>query len=90
MREYLEKVIYDFAEDIVSKTASPSRKGMFTVDEISEILGKTKPDRLRSITEKLLYISNRERLDINLAIFFLCTRVTKKTIQDWVKLKRVI
>ena len=39
---------------------------------------------------KLLYVSTRCRLDITLAINFLCTRVTCSTNEDWLKLKRLI
>lgn len=43
-----------------------------------------------SVTAKLLYVSHRGRLDIELPIAFLCTRVSKSTEQDWGKLKRVL
>ena len=49
-----------------------------------------KAKAFHSISAKLLYVSNRARLDLKLAIAFLCTRVSKSTIQDWVKLKRVL
>ena len=47
---------------------------------------------LHSISSKLLHVSNRARLDIKLAIYFVCTRVSKgtSTIYDWGKLKRVL
>ena len=39
---------------------------------------------------KLLYVSKRARLDIELPIAFFCTRVSSSTEQDWLKLKRVL
>ena len=41
-------------------------------------------------TAKLLYVAKRVRLDIDLAILFLCTRVSKPSIDDETKLKRVL
>ena len=35
-------------------------------------------------------MSKRARLDISLAIAFLCTRVTRSTIEDWGKLRRLL
>ena len=90
MKEYLEEDIEDFGEDIVSVTTSPTQKSMFIVDKRSDKLGKVKLDRLHSITEKLLYLSNRVRLDIKLTIAFICMSVPKITVQDWGKLKRVL
>ena len=90
MREYLEEDIEDFAEDIVSKTTSSAQKGMSSVDYHSDKLGKVKADRPHIITENLLYVSNRVRLDITLAIYFLCTRVSESTVHDWRKSKRAL
>jgi len=39
---------------------------------------------------KLLYVAKRGRIDIQLTIAFLCTRVSCSTKQDWNKLKRVL
>ena len=39
---------------------------------------------------KLLYVAKRARIDLQLAIAFLCTRVSKSTQQDWEKLRRVL
>ena len=39
---------------------------------------------------KLLYVSKHCRLDVQLSIRFLCSRVTKSTEEDWFKLKKVL
>ena len=39
---------------------------------------------------KLLYVSKRVRVDIDLAVSFLCTRVSKITEEDWSKLRRLL
>ena len=77
LKDYLEESIDDFGEDIVSATTSQAQKGVFAVDEHSENLGNSKSGRLYSITANLLYVSNRVRLDIRLAIDFICTIVSK-------------
>ena len=41
-------------------------------------------------TAKLLFIAPRARLDLSLAISFLCTRVKQPTEQDWKKLSRAL
>ncbi len=44
----------------------------------------------KHLVVKLLYVAKRCRLDILLAIGFLCTRVSKATEQDWGKLRRAM
>ena len=82
MKKYLQETKEDFGDNGVSVTMSPAQKGMLVVDKRSERSGKVKSERLHSITEKLLHLSNRARPDINLAIDFLRTRVSKITVQD--------
>jgi len=60
------------------------------VDTDSPLLSNEKSDRFHSIVAKLLYISKRGRLDIQLTVAFLCTRVSCCTEQDWSKLKRLL
>ena len=47
-------------------------------------------DLFHSIVIKLMWVSQRCRLDISTTISFLCTRVSQPTEQDWLKLKRVL
>ena len=90
MKEYLIESIDEYGEKVVGTTSTPARKYMFSVDENSEVLDENRSKRFHSITTKLLYVSNRARVDLKLSIAFLSTRVTKSTIQDWEKLKRVL
>jgi len=90
MKDYLEESIEEFGEDIVESTTSPAQKSLFIVDPNSELLDKSRSKRFHSIIEKLFYVPNRARVDLKLVIVFLCTRVSKSTIQDWSKLKRVL
>ena len=86
MKEYLDESIDNFEKidgTIVSTTTTPANKVMFAVNADSKILSVDKAKVFHSITAKLLYVSNRARLDIKLAIAFLCTRVSKSTEEDW-------
>ena len=47
-------------------------------------------DTFQSIVAKLLYVAIRARLDMLLQVAFLCTRVTKGTKQDQMKLKHIL
>ena len=80
VKEWLEEAIENFGEDIVSVTASPAQKCMFAVDKHSEKSGKVNSDIIHSIIAKLKYVSNRVKFNVNLAIAFLCTRVSKSIV----------
>jgi hypothetical protein len=43
-----------------------------------------------TVVAKLLYLGKRIRPDILLTVSFLCTRVTKVTERDMIKLKRLV
>ena len=53
-------------------------------------LGHKNKDMFHSVVTKLLWIMKRSRPDLETAIGFLCTRVTKSDEDDWKKLRRVI
>jgi hypothetical protein len=82
--------IEDFGEDVTKHAATPAKANLFEVDEQWAKLCEDKADRFHSVVAKLLYISPRGRIDIQLAIAFLCTRVSCSTDQDWEKVKRVM
>ena len=90
MKEYLEESIVAFGEDLGKKANTPAKGDLFTIDEESEDLDADKSERFHHIVSKLLFVSKRARLDIELAISFLCTRVSKSTMQDWEKLRRLL
>ena len=49
-----------------------------------------KMDLFHHIVAKLLFVSKRARVDIDLTISFLCTRVSCSTNEDWEKLRRLL
>jgi hypothetical protein len=90
MKEYIKEAIVDFGEDITRSASTPAKKNLFEIDEESEALTTDRKEIFHRVASKLLYVSKRGRLDIQLAIAFLCTRVSVSTEQDWRKLKRVL
>ena len=90
MPQYIDEAIDMFGENVTQGASTPARKGLFTIKKNSPILSKEKKDKFHSIVAKLLYLSQRARIDIQTAIAFLCTRVAKCTVDDWAKLKRVL
>ena len=82
MKDYVKEAIEAFGEDVTKHAANPARKDLFEIKEDSPKLCKERADRFHRIVAKLLYISKRGRIDIQLAIAFLCTRVSCSTEQD--------
>jgi len=90
MKGYLQEAIAEFGEDCTKHATTPAKKDLFNVDINLPGLGEAQKTRFHSIVAKLLYVCKRGRPDIQLAIMFLCTRVSKSTKEDWGKLKRVL
>ena len=72
------------------KQQHQSKGNLFDVDSESPLLEGKEFDTFQSIVAKLLYVAIRARLDMLLPVAFLCTRVTKSTKQDQMKLKHVL
>jgi hypothetical protein len=90
MRSYLEEAIAESGLNITRKVVTPANRYLFDVDEESPVLSKYEADSFHSIVAKLLYVSLRGRVDLLLAVGFLCTRVAKCTKEDQYKLKRLL
>ena len=70
--------------------ASPANALLFEVSEDDVLLCESDRKSFHTMVAKLLYLSKRTRPDIQVAISFLCTRVTKATVRDKIKLERVL
>ena len=90
MREHLKEAIANSGMDASKVVPTPAKKDLFTVDDGSKQLDRRQGKYFHSILAKLLYISKRARTDAQLAIAFLCTRVSCSTKQDWEKLIRLL
>ena len=90
MKDYLREAITESGLEISKSASTPANRTLFEVDETAEPLGKHESEAFHSVSAKLLYVSLRARVDLLLPIAFLCTRVSKSTKQDLLKLKRVL
>ena len=90
MKEYLKEAIIESGLEIMRFVATPARKNLFYVDDGAKLLCKQEAESFHKIVAKLLYVSIRARMDILLAVGFLCTRVSKRSTQDQAKLKRLL
>ena len=89
MKDYIHESFDIFAlfEDKINKeVTSAANNNLFKLTRLS----KDKNEGFHHIVYKLLYASKRTRLDIDLAISFLCTRVTCSIDEDWEKLRRLL
>ena len=70
MKEYLLESIEVFGE-VINKTATtPAKSKLFHIDADSPLLGVDQAELFHHIVSKLLYVSKRARVDIDLAISF--------------------
>ena len=90
MKDYVNEAISVFGEEITKVATTPAQRDLFEQKDKQNPLPETKKDLFHSVVAKLLYISLRGRPDIELAVAYLCTRVSCSTQQDWLKLKRVL
>lgn len=90
MQQYVNEAIAEYGEDVSKPVPTPAKKDLFEVDEAAILLDKAKSEVYHKVVAKLLYVSQRGRPDIQVAIAFMCTRVSCSTTQDWLKLNRLL
>ena len=90
MKKQILEAIEWFGENITHKPATPANKRLFNVNDDSEPLDEDRKEIFHSVVTKLLYITKRARPDIEPSVAFLCTRVSRSSESDWLKLKRVL
>ena len=87
MRYFIKKLLSSCGEEELQECATPAGKDLFTVDEKSPVLA----EKMRRLFHtKLLYLTKRAHPDILTATGFLCTCVTKATVQDCKNFRRVL
>ena len=79
MKGYLEEAIQAFGENVSAGAATPANRNLFTVDKNLPLLETKQAEIFHHIVAKLLYVAKRARIVLQLAIAFLCTRVSKST-----------
>ena len=90
MTDYLKEAIEESGMDISKTLPTPATKRLFDVNEKSPPLSRAEGEVFHSVSAKLLYVAIRARMDLLLAVIFLCTRVSKCTVEDRMKLKRLL
>jgi hypothetical protein len=86
MIHYIEKMLTEVNSE---KTfATPATKKIFDVDETAVVLNEEERKKFHTLVAKILFLSKRARPEISTANSFLCTRVTKATVEDKRKLYR--
>ena len=92
MDDYIDECINIYNDEINKSASSPAKGTLFddNVGQKTEILNESKAEKFHHTMAKLLYVSKRVRIDIDLAVSYLCTRVAPPTEGDEDKLKRVL
>ena len=90
MKEYLREAIAESELGIKRQAATPATRELFEVSEKASRLPQRRSDIFHRIVTKLLYVAIRARMDLLLAVGFLCTRVSKSTVEDEGKLRRLL
>jgi hypothetical protein len=86
----LKESIEESELNITREAATPATKDLFEVSERATKLVGRRGERFHSVVQKLLYVALRARMDILLAVGFLCTRVAKSSVEDERKLRRLL
>ena len=90
MKQYLQDCIEDFPKEITNLAKMPATKSLTRLSEVPEPLDDHKRKIFHSILQKLLHVAKQARLDLQVAIGFLCTRARNPNKDDWRKLKYVL
>ena len=92
MFQYLDSIIDKFPELITGNAATLATDHLFSVRNTGEAkyLPEEKAIAFHHTTNKLLFLSSRERRDIQTAVSFLTTGVKKPDEDEWGNLKRVL
>ena len=90
MKQYMEECIKSFGEAISSPATTPSTKSLMEVNDKAIKLDERRQRIFHHIVQKMLHVCKRTRLDLQVTVGFLCTRVRCPTEQDWAKLRRML
>ena len=89
VKEYIKECIEVSGEKINTGVDTPGKYDLVTITD-DKTMCEERMEIFHHIVAKLLYVSKRARVDIDLAVSFLCTIVYKNTEEDWVKLRRLL
>jgi hypothetical protein len=90
MNLYISKIIKEFPEEIVGKSATPARNHLFKIREDGCKLDDEMADAFHHTVYQLLFAANCAHRDIQTTVSFLITRVQSPDEDIWEKLKRIL
>ena len=90
MMDYIVKILDGIPEDMMGESATPAAHHLFEIAEYAIKLSQTDVDIFHHFVAQLIYLSNRARPDIQLAVSFLCTLVRGSDTHDYNNLVRVM
>ena len=91
MKDQVLEAFEMFGESLNETVTSPTNKNLFnTYDGECDDLDEGRSETFHSVTAKLLFIMKRARPDIETAVSYLMTRVSKSNERDWENLKRCL
>jgi hypothetical protein len=88
MQRFVEEFVNDYPGDKI--VTSPSNGDLFNIEDKDKLVNELERKSFHTTVAKLLYLAKRIRPDILLTVSFLCTRVTKATERDVIKLGRLV
>ena len=90
MKEYIKETIDEFHEDLSKKITSPAALYLFDINDSCDAIEDEKARLFHRLVTKMLFVSNRGRPEIQVAVAFLCTRTKQPDQDDWKKLRRML
>jgi len=88
MVSYLKSVLEEHG--ITGVVTTPATGNLFELDESSKQLDAKAGKEFHTIVAKLLYLAKRARIDVLLAVAYLCTRAKGPNVMDRLKLDRLL
>ena len=96
--DYVKFTMYDFIDDVLKEARNdmngtlpwPADNKLFNMNCNSPRLSTEDADYFHRMTAQLLFACKQARLEIQVGVAFLCTRVKEPTEEDYRKLARVI
>ena len=89
--DFLKKLLNSLPESMSTgkkNTAAPEY--LFKTTDNSCVVDSVRKDLFHTITAKTLWLSQRSRTDVQLAVGFCCTRIQEPTEHDWKKLTHLM
>jgi len=90
MENYIKQILEDAPFDMEGTAKTTATCNLFNVNDGARKLEEKKAQLFHHLVAKLLYLCDRTRQDIQMAVAFLCTRVKSPDKDDYKKLTRVI